>query len=95
MPRINRRRRRRLDSLTSVQELALIIGQPDGFETPEARREAWFTHRDRLMALMGPGVRPQAFWEYEGHKRHRGEKSVDALRRLGLLTENEERIISL
>jgi hypothetical protein len=93
MPRINRRVPLRRKGLTDAQELELLISSPESaFDTPEAREAAWFAHRDELMSLLGPMSRPQGFWDYEGYSKLPREKDFAALKRLGLLTEEEKRL---
>src|SRR5262249_48288042 len=48
------------------QEMSLWLGGP-AFESPEARKAAWFKHRDRLIGILpsSSGRRPQAWWQYE------------------------------
>jgi hypothetical protein len=61
-------RRNPISNMNGVQELSLVYGGDDGFESKLQRRAAWFTHRDRLIELSIeniPGTRPQAFFEYE------------------------------
>ena len=41
------------------------IGCWSQFETEEEREEAWLTHRERLLHLLNPGIRPPAFWYYD------------------------------
>src|SRR5205823_6096358 len=67
MPRINRRAPvRRSNGLSEQQEMELLIGAGmTAFNTPKERERAWHAHRDELMNLIGPLVRPQGFWDYE------------------------------
>jgi hypothetical protein len=48
---------------------SLLFGRPlipgDDFTSDEDRREAWEHHRDRLMAELPPGRRPDAFWRFD------------------------------
>ena len=82
--RINRLRRARAKvGLTPEQQLDLVIGPMGAFGSPEERRRSWFQYRAEILALVGPGVRPAAFWEYE-QKKLPGEKDPAALARLGL-----------
>ncbi len=61
------------------------------FASVEARRAAWWAHREELMALLEPGHagrRPWAYWAIERH-----ERPADPLRRLaelGLLSAEEQ-----
>jgi hypothetical protein len=60
------------------------------FESPFLRRSAWFRFRDELLADVGAGMRPSAFWWYEARERPReGEPEAKCLARLGLLEEWE------
>jgi hypothetical protein len=78
------------------QELSLWLSdRPDqpAFESEEARRAAWFYHRDRLMAAWAKhGKRPAAWWDYaeEAPRRPRDHDYEEAaLYEAGLLTETE------
>jgi len=55
--------------LTGWEELSLEYGEAryhrPGFRDDDARREAWFRHRDWLMARCRRGRRPAAYWDYE------------------------------
>jgi hypothetical protein len=55
--------------LSPAQEQELWLGAPDtgsSFAGEEERSEAWFRHRERLMAMWGcHGKRPVAWWQYE------------------------------
>jgi hypothetical protein len=55
--------------LTGWEELSLEYGEAryhrPGFGDDDARREAWFRHRDWLMARCRRGRRPEAWWDYE------------------------------
>jgi hypothetical protein len=57
------------NTITRLQEMELWLGRsPRGsaFSDDEARRHAWFEHRDRLMSYWAcNGHRPIAWWKYE------------------------------
>ena len=61
-------RRIRGGRLSHEQEMSLWFGDVDryAFGSDDERREQWFRHRDRLMALWARnGNRPDAWWDYE------------------------------
>lgn len=65
------KRRATVAHLTLMQHFALaadgwdpVSGDP--FDSPEAAREAWELHRERLVARCEPGEMPLAFWWLEG-----------------------------
>jgi hypothetical protein len=66
---------------------------PTAFASEAARRAAWETHRESLMADCHPGRRPHAFWQYDEPKAHAQrmalETDVQLLWRHGLLTAAE------
>jgi hypothetical protein len=69
MPVSRRRSRKRKGELTWVCHMELDLG-PRGrdqseFPSDEARKEAYFANRPRLLDDIGPGSRPWAFWRYE------------------------------
>lgn len=78
--------------LSQSQELDLILGAAHGaFLSDREREQAWFWHRDRLMTLVNPLTRPQAWWAFECPvAKLPGEKDFHALERLGLLSESEK-----
>ncbi len=70
MPRSRRRLRERSGALSIEQydELVLGPGMVDPFtrfRDIEAREEAWFAHREEILAEMSAGARPWAWWHYE------------------------------
>jgi len=91
MPVSRRRSRKRRGELDWACRMELEIG-PHGrdhseFSTDEARREAWFLHRPRLLDDGGAGWRPWAFWRYEAGRFPDGsvfEDDAEALVVLGL-----------
>ena len=93
MPRRRRLVKGRHDRLTFDQEQELLHGFAffgEGFaENDEAsRREAWNTHRDRLMAEWEkndrPGRRPKAWWRYDAAEpRDENQHETLQLLRLG------------
>lgn len=84
------------------------IGTPGyPFHDAAHRRALWVQFRDVLMQgepvgftlqegfEPAPGWRPDGWWSYESPSpRLPGESQVDALRRMGLLTEAEEQAIA-
>jgi hypothetical protein len=95
MPRINRRiRSRRRDVLTAEQALDLICGEAlRAFDSDEQRRDAWDRHRDEVIAHVGPCCRPAAFWKYEHPEIACDDQNEATLRRLGLLTPEEKKVL--
>jgi hypothetical protein len=80
--------------LRPAEKGSLLYGESTDFHafpSEEARRAAWFEHRDELLLSMGPGRRPCAFWEYDPeaprYPRHGCQARV--LYERGLLTEAE------
>lgn len=82
----------------------MLDGPKFPFDSEEHRRACWEAHREELMAGQqvawdlsegtkpSPGWRPLAFWQYDAPEKPRNrELHVDALRRMGLLTAQEER----
>lgn len=69
MPRRRSSEKARRGALTDGQEMELEIGPghrvASFFADAAARREAWFEHRDELLAQGPPGNRPWAWWRYE------------------------------
>jgi hypothetical protein len=73
---IRRRFLVRRDALTP-HERADLTGYAHGaFASDEERRDAWFAHRDELLARAqrGFGSGPAAFWDYEGPKELRAPR---------------------
>jgi hypothetical protein len=69
----NRRTRRPLinayvpGELSSAEEMSLWLGDPsDGvFPSSEARKQAWFDHREHMLERYGRDAkRPMAWWQY-------------------------------
>jgi hypothetical protein len=97
--RINRLRRARQqqNKLTHNQRFELILGQAgkSHFASDAERKQAWREHRDELLAAVNPTQRPWGYWQYEQGCRHpRCGKSAAVLAELGLLTEEEKRLIA-
>jgi hypothetical protein len=94
-----RKRRLRLqtiagEGLSGSQAFELWLGpNPTGsfFDSPEALRAAWETHRDAIMARWGShGRRPQGWWAFDTELEYPGyscERST--LWRVGVLTAEE------
>jgi hypothetical protein len=59
------------------------------FPSEEARRAAWFSHRDEILADCNALARPSAWWRYRSGTREpnplQGERQAETLERLGLL----------
>ena len=71
MPRKRIKRIAKTDGLTFDQEMNLILGPGYAcdWESEEQRREAWFTHKDEILASLHPGHQPEAMLVYElGYK---------------------------
>jgi hypothetical protein len=50
------------------QYLELLLGPKDelsAFDSGESRREAWRDHSAELLAMVDPGSRPWAWWQYD------------------------------
>jgi hypothetical protein len=94
MPRVRRKGIRRLDAL-DFDQLGDLLWGPDTrqsyFESPLARRAAYFGHREMVLGHVHAGQRPWAFYEYE-LREHPPEISNQApfLRGKGLLEPWEE-----
>jgi hypothetical protein len=88
-------RRPRRGRMTCDQELEMWLGparhRPPAFRSEEERRELWFRHRDRLLALFGQqGRRPLAWWRYEAPLPYPGDDNeTAALYEAGLLGADE------
>ena len=80
--------------LSHSQEMALWMGevpQKPAFRDEEEAREAWFYHRDRLLAALGRhGRRPMAWWHFESKLSWPGyDRQQSVLFEAGVLTEEE------
>lgn len=80
--------------LSASQEMALWMGEAPhkpAFHDEEEAREAWFYHRDRLLAAWGKhGRRPMAWWHFESKFSWPGlEREQSTLFEAGALTEEE------
>jgi hypothetical protein len=80
--------------LSASQELALWMGEAPhkpAFHDEEEAREAWFCHRNRLLAAWGkPGRRPMAWWHFEAGFSWPGrDREQSTLFEAGVLTEEE------
>jgi len=80
------------------QEASLKWGEaphrPQGFASDDARRAAWFRHRDWLMARCARyGWRPAAYWDFECSVERPRDPCYDraALWAAGLLSHEERR----
>jgi hypothetical protein len=86
-------RPRRL-ALSHAEEMSLQFGElpsRPGFPNAEARRQAWFDHRDQLLQHCRWGKRPAGWWDYECPIRRPRNHDYEeaALFEAGLLTETE------
>jgi hypothetical protein len=83
------------DELTKEERADLLhfYARHDAFATDDARRTAWETHRESLMAAEHAGHRPYAYWQYDQPEiqaqRMELETDVQLLWRFGLLTTVE------
>ena len=80
--------------LNHEQEMSLRYGDlphRPGFASEEARREAWFAHRDLLLMHCSGGKRPAGWWDYECPIRRPRDSDYEeaALYEAGLLAESE------
>jgi hypothetical protein len=79
--------------ITADQEMELWLGaghRGSAFSSEDERREAWFQHRDRLMAMWGAhGRRPLAWWLYSGRDYPGYDLERSTLFEAGLLAETE------
>ena len=80
--------------LSASQEMALWLGEAPhkpAFHDEEEAREAWFCHRDRLLAAWGKhGRRPMAWWRFESRFSWPGrDREQSVLFEAGALTEEE------
>jgi hypothetical protein len=98
MPTNRTIRNRSRHKLSFWEELSLEYGgnrDGGGFATDEARREAWFRHRDQFMARCRAGRRPDAWWSYEAPFRRpppeQYEREPARLYEAGLLSDEEKR----
>jgi hypothetical protein len=90
-----RRRGQRALKLTDAEELELICG-PGGesaFSSESARREGWALHAEWLIEACNRSTRPWAYWQYDIQLQPSGN-DMDALKRLGLLTPQEMRLLA-
>lgn len=90
------KRRVNARQLTPGQRTNLLIGRNAGgvgpgwaFENEDERKEAWAEHGEQLIDAAPPGRRPAAWWDYGEYEKLPHESDLQALDRLGLLTEAE------
>jgi hypothetical protein len=100
MPRV-KRRGHVMSMLTDEQTFELLLGPTPvtegAFASDSQRRSAWFQYRDEILASANQFSRPWGFWNFEiGHipSRSAGERDVDLLRELNLLSEQERVILA-
>ena len=81
------------NSLNLEQYLELLLGPREGasaFDSNESRRAAWRAHSQVLTAMVDPGSRPWAWWEYDAPEPQLPRESeLDYLTRCALLSEEE------
>jgi hypothetical protein len=86
-------RRHHRGALTHTQELELWLGpshKGSAFASREEMRQAWLSHRDRLMATFARnGKRPAAFWEFETSIARVPGREASALYEANLLEPGE------
>jgi hypothetical protein len=80
--------------LDHEQDMSLRYGKlasRPAFASDEARRAAWFHHRDRLLQYCSGGQRPAGWWDYECPIPRPRDRNYAAatLYEAGLLTEGE------
>jgi hypothetical protein len=65
-----------------------------GFDSRAELEAAWWRHRDELLASVNATTRPAAWWalEFKGERKP-GERDWQALERLGMLTDEEKRLV--
>ena len=77
-------------SLTQLQELRLGPGDKSAFASRQELESAWLWARERLMASLASGRRPQAYYEFEfDGPRPRYDEERSTLWRMNLLTAEE------
>jgi hypothetical protein len=86
---------RRHRGLSHFEQMSLEYGEAahrSGFESEEARREAWFRNRDHILAGYQHGRRPAAWWDYESPiaRPHNYEYEVAVLFEAELLSAEEK-----
>ena len=79
--------------LSAEQYLDLLLGPQESspaFASEHARRQAWRQSRAVLQALVDPGGRPSAWWDYDAPEPAGPRESApEYLARLGLLSESD------
>ncbi len=98
MPRL-RRRGHVMSMLTVEQSFELLLGPitEGAFANDSERRSAWHRYRGELMASVNEFSRPWAFWAFEVGRvpsPSAGDRQVDLLRELNLLSEAERTILA-
>jgi hypothetical protein len=98
--RVNRRKKPlgHGSELTEAEELELCIGpltEPGCFPSEAARRQAYFTHREALAALLPPDGRGWGWVTYEGGGFLPGERIIHAEKRISEKTSKPATIRDL
>ena len=80
--------------LSPAQYLDLLLGPQNSssaFASEPARRQAWQQSKTVLQALVDPGSRPSAWWDYDAPEPSGPrETAPEFLARQGLLSETEQ-----
>ena len=81
--------------LSAEQFLDLLLGPQESssaFVSEHARRQAWRESRSVLQALVDPGARPSAWWDFDAPEpAGPRETAPEYLARLGLLSAGDAR----
>jgi hypothetical protein len=80
--------------LSAEQYLDLLLGPQNSssaFTSDDARRRAWQQSKAILQAMVDPGARPSAWWDYDAPEpTGPRETPQEFLARLGLLSEADQ-----
>lgn len=94
MPHRRQATKGRRGALSWEQILDLLIGgsiPSSVFDSDEERRDAYFDHRDELMAECPPGSRPLAFYEFETKLKDKPRAPTDRAGHV-VMTDNEAEV---